>query len=70
MDEPKWYDDHDNLWLCASVQREIDDAFDVYYFLEKPWKWTDEWELIEGLEPGLSVQDMAAALAKRAKENK
>lgn len=56
-----WYDDHSNLWLCASVMREIDGAFDVLYFLEKPWKWEAEWRAIARHE-GKSVQEIAKVL--------
>ncbi len=52
---PYWWEDHRNLaelfdWLrrddcpeeCATL--DVDDQAAVSYFLNKPWKWTPEYE--------------------------
>jgi hypothetical protein len=42
-----WYETHENLVMLATM---LDDdgrfaeTADVVRYLEKPWKWTDEWE--------------------------
>jgi hypothetical protein len=42
---PKWYEVHENLaglagWLA---ERDPQDAAQVAAFIEKPWKYEDEW---------------------------
>ena len=43
----EWYETHENLVMLATM---LDDdgrfaeTADVVRFLEKPWKWTPEWE--------------------------
>lgn len=57
----EWYDSHENLralveWMWKHDWSETcftDDAFKlVIYFLEKPWKWQEEWEQFLKFNPG------------------
>lgn len=54
---PPWWMDHANLaelhqYLTGSDCPEGDtlDPASVQYFLEKPWKWTQEWERMRAKE--------------------
>lgn len=48
--QPKWYESITNLTILATHLREDDSEFDVIYFMEKPWKWNQEWiEFKEGI---------------------
>ncbi|HTQ44504.1 MAG TPA: hypothetical protein VMI75_17200 [Polyangiaceae bacterium] len=74
----EWWEDHRNL---AALYRHLTDECElpedqVAYFLEKPWKWTDEWErMIAGrpepdegeLEPLLQASLAIAQAARRRK---
>lgn len=43
----KWYETHENLVMLATMLDDdgrFDVPADVVRFLEKPWKWTEEWE--------------------------
>ena len=43
--EAHWWDDHDNVVMLAYWMRERDHGVDDFVTLiEKPWKWTDEYE--------------------------
>lgn len=42
-----WYETHDNLVMLATMLDDdgrFDETADVVRFIEKPWKWTAEWE--------------------------
>lgn len=48
MNEPKWYDSHSNLarlleWLDKQDEANVEISW-LCYYLEKPHKWTPEWE--------------------------
>ncbi len=38
-----WYDDRENLRNLAEYLIDKDGDLDTVYFLEKPWKWNEEW---------------------------
>lgn len=41
----EWYDSRENLANLARyiIDENGSESLDVVYFLEKPWKWTEEW---------------------------
>lgn len=46
----EWYEDHENLaelwrWMVERCEQPTGD--DVALFLEKPWKWTPEWNQLQ-----------------------
>lgn len=41
--QPKWYESIENLCNLAKELKDEDPEFDVIYFMEKPWKWNQEW---------------------------
>ena len=42
-----WYSDYSNVLKLARHLVDVgDDAQTLIYFLEKPWKWTPEWETL------------------------
>lgn len=55
-----WYDDHKNLAAVARNMTEEDDAGQVVYMLEKPWKFTDVWLATQALDAAESVVERAA----------
>lgn len=49
----KWYEDRNNLYFVAEILVEeclLRKAEDVVRYIEKPWKWDKEAELILGHE--------------------
>lgn len=47
----EWWLDHSNLtalmrWLIDEQEMTLDQ---VTYFLEKPWKWSPEWDRMRGV---------------------
>lgn len=44
MNDPEWWEFHNNLALLYAWLDDRDAAPEVVEFLEKPWKWTPEWE--------------------------
>ena len=46
-----WYEDSGNIYELACWLRDNDliteDFNNLLYFIEKPWKWNDEWELYQ-----------------------
>lgn len=46
-----WYGDYSNIVRLARHLKDAgDDAETIIYFLEKPWKYTQEWEALLRLE--------------------
>jgi hypothetical protein len=43
----QWWLDHDKLMETAAYLKVDMDVDDLYYFFEKPWKWTPEHELMK-----------------------
>lgn len=42
-----WYEDHENLAELWRWLEERGEQPDPAYFLEKPWKWTPEWNQMQ-----------------------
>ena len=44
--EKYWYASLDNLSKLAKyiVNKDGQESLDIVYFLEKPWKWENEWK--------------------------
>ena len=59
----EWYDSRDNLLKLAQwiVYNDGSGALDVMYFLEKPWKWNEEWANMNSEKKHciLSIDDFA-----------
>ena len=68
----KWYNDHDNVVGLARWMEKMDlwvSTAEVIYFMEKPWKWTLEYELWvlykKQTSPELMMEIVVAATEQR-----